>query len=62
MMNKNRDNQNFEPKCIKSWHVNNQNEKHHHKPIDNITSLTIMGDVEPNVQKAHEIPTKGTQD
>ena len=21
-----------------------------------------MGDVEPNVQKAHEIPTKGTQD
>ena len=36
--------------------------KHHHKPIDNLTGPTIMGDVEPDGQKAHGSPTKGTRD
>ena len=36
--------------------------KHHQKPIDNLTGPTIMGDVEPDGQKAHGNPTKETLD
>lgn len=62
MMDKNKTNQNSKSKRASSHACQLPKWKHHHKLIDNLKGPTIMGDVEPHVQKAHESPTEGTQD